>query len=72
MDDQNQRYEGRPLLRLLDCYILALTGNLHSEMEEKVAQTVRATYLWGRIRVNPSPGGSGSLKSAQLQDFDSP
>lgn len=44
MNDPNQRYEGRPLLRLLDCYILALTGNLHPEMAEKVAQTVRATF----------------------------
>jgi hypothetical protein len=47
MDDQNQGYEGRPLLRLLDCYVLALTGNLHPEMEEKVAQTVRATFGGG-------------------------
>lgn len=47
MNHPNQRYEGRPLLRLLDCYIVTLTGNLHSKMEEKVAQTVRATFGGG-------------------------
>jgi hypothetical protein len=36
-----RRYVGRPLLRLLDCYVLALTGNLDPEMESKVANTVQ-------------------------------
>ena len=40
----DKRYEGKPLLRLLDCYVLALTGNLAPAMEAKVAQTVKATY----------------------------
>ena len=39
-----ERYEGRPLLRLLDCYVLALTGNLSPEMEAKVADTVRRNF----------------------------
>jgi hypothetical protein len=46
-DSRGLRYEGRPLLRLLDCYVLALTGNLGTEMEKKVAQTVRATFGGG-------------------------
>jgi hypothetical protein len=45
MDDQ--RYEGKPLLRLLDCYVLALTGNLSPEMETKVTQIVEATHGGG-------------------------
>lgn len=33
--------------RLLDCYVLALTGNIAAEMEAKVVQTVKATYGGG-------------------------
>jgi len=43
----DKRYEGKPWLRLLDCYVLALTGNLAPEMEANVAQTVKATYGGG-------------------------
>lgn len=43
-DASEKRYAGRPLLRLLDCYVLALTGHLHPEMEAKVA-----TYVKGRF-----------------------
>lgn len=39
-----QRYAGRPLLRLLDCYVLALTGHLAPEMEAKVTEFVRRTF----------------------------
>jgi hypothetical protein len=38
-----RRYYGRPLLRLLDCYVLALTGSLDPNMEAKVAKIVRNT-----------------------------
>jgi hypothetical protein len=38
------RYDGRPLLRLLDSYVLALTSNLDRETELKVAKMVRATF----------------------------
>jgi hypothetical protein len=39
-----RRYDGRPLLRLLDCYVLALTGSLDPEMETKVATIVRRQF----------------------------
>ena len=39
-----RRYNGRPLLRLLDCYALAPTGNLAPEMEAKVAHMVDTTF----------------------------
>lgn len=38
MDDH--RYAGRPLLRLLDCYVLALIGHLDPGMEAQVAAIV--------------------------------
>lgn len=38
------RYAGRPLLRILDCYVLAVTGNLAPEMELKVADVVGRTF----------------------------
>jgi hypothetical protein len=40
------RYKGRPLLRLLDCYVLAVIGYLEPQMETQVAELV-ARY-WGR------------------------
>jgi hypothetical protein len=42
-----ERYKGRPLLRLLDCYVLALTGNLEPEIETKVAEIVESTFGGG-------------------------
>jgi hypothetical protein len=42
-----QRYAGRPLLRLLDCYVLALTGNLAPDVEAKVAQAVQTAFGGG-------------------------
>lgn len=42
-----KRYAGRPLLRLLDCYVLALTGNLAPDMEAKVAETVQRSFGGG-------------------------
>jgi len=41
------RYESRPLLRLLDSYVLGLTGNLDSATELRVAKVVRATFGGG-------------------------
>jgi hypothetical protein len=41
------RYERRPLLRLLDSYVLALTGNLDPAVELRVARIVRATFGGG-------------------------
>jgi hypothetical protein len=41
------RYEGRPLLRILDCYVLAVTGYLAPEMEAKVASIVRRQFGGG-------------------------
>jgi len=38
------RYAGRPLLRILDCYVLAVTGNLAPEMETKVAGVVIQSF----------------------------
>lgn len=49
------RYDGRPLLRLLDCYVLALTGSLDPGMEAKVAHYVRARY-------GGSPDWKGTLR----------
>jgi hypothetical protein len=42
-----ERYEGRPLLRLLDCYVLALTEHLDPEMERKVAKLVKTQFGGG-------------------------
>jgi hypothetical protein len=42
--DIHERYVGRPLLRLLDCYILALTGNLAPDTEDAVATAVRRLF----------------------------
>ena len=39
-----QRYQGRPLLRLLDSYVLAITGNLAPELEARVAEIVQRTF----------------------------
>jgi hypothetical protein len=41
---QDDRYARRPLLRLLDCYVLALTGHLDPQMESKVAAYVRRQF----------------------------
>lgn len=57
----DRRYVGRPLLRVVDCYVLALTGNLAPEMEEKVAQTVRRTF-----------GGDSDWKRALRQAVNLP
>ena len=38
------RYSGRPLLRLLDCYVLALVDSLDPEMEARVSRTVRRLF----------------------------
>ncbi len=42
-----RRYAGRPLLRLLDSYVLALTGNLDPDTEAKVARVVDAMFGGG-------------------------
>jgi hypothetical protein len=43
----DRRYEGRPLLRLLDCYVLALTGHLDPAMETMVAEMVQSKFSGG-------------------------
>jgi hypothetical protein len=43
-ESNNQRYQGKPLLRLLDSYVLALTGHLDREMEAKVAGLVKKKF----------------------------
>lgn len=40
LDAGSRRYQGKPLLRLLDCYVLSLTGHLDPAMEAKVARFV--------------------------------
>ena len=45
--DDDPRYEGRPLLRLLDSYVMAITGNLDSDTEARVAKVVKATFGGG-------------------------
>ena len=42
-----RRYAGRPLLRLLDCYVLALTGHLAPEMEARVSRIVKTMFGGG-------------------------
>jgi hypothetical protein len=44
LDKDDQRYRGKPLLRLLDSYVLALTGHLDPEMEAKVAKLVKKRF----------------------------
>ena len=41
------RYDGRPLLRLLDSYVMALTGNLDPETEVRVAKVVSEMFGGG-------------------------
>lgn len=57
-----ERYEGRPLLRLLDCCVLAVIGQLDPEAETRAASAVKV-YLGG------GPDWTGTLRrSIKLPD----
>lgn len=38
MSDELQRYEGKPFLRLLECYVLEAVGQLHDEQRETLVK----------------------------------
>ncbi len=58
----DERYEGRPLLRLLDCYVLAVIGQLDQEAETRAASAVK-------VLLGGGPDWTGTLRrSIKLPD----
>lgn len=56
MSDELNRYEGKPFLRLLECYVLEAVGQLHEEqratllkMEPQICQVYQRDGAWFEV-----------------------
>lgn len=56
MSELNERYEGKPMLRLLECYVLKAIGELSEEsarnlkaMEPKMAEAYGTQGTWDEV-----------------------